>query len=262
MGHLKHALSLAVGLAALAVPAAAGEVWKPIFNGRDLTGWTPKITHRPLGENWRNTFRVEDGVLRVVYDQYDTFKDEFAILIYRQPLANYRLRLEYRMMGPGMPGAPVWAVRNSGVMLHGQAPETMALHQRFPVAVEAQFLAGAPGENRPTGNVCTPGVTVSIGGTPMAEHCRNSSSRTFPEGEWVRFEAEVRGSRVMRHWVNGELVMEYADIRLAPAEFPEFAADPAAVGGQAGAPVESGYISLQGEGHPVEFRRVEVLELR
>lgn len=257
MGALTRLL---LALAASLAPSLAGAAdWRPIFNGRDLDGWIPKVAGHPLGENWRDTFRVENGVLKVAYDKYDRFNGEFAHLIYRQPLASYRLRLEYRFLGPQTPGAPAWAVRNSGVMLHGQAPDTMALDQTFPISIEAQFLGGAPGETRPTGNVCTPGVTVSIGGAPMREHCRNSASRTYPEGEWVQFEVEVRGSRLIRQVVNGETVLEYGDVRLAPQEFAGLKATSAAVTAEA---LGSGYISLQGEGHPVEFRKIEVLDLR
>lgn len=260
MGALSRlVLALAVSLAPSLACAAD---WRPIFNGRDLDGWTPKVAGHPLGENWRDTFRVEGGVLKVSYDKYDRFRGEFAHLIYRTPLSSYRLRLEYRFLGPPTPGAPAWAVRNSGVMLHGQAPETMALDQSFPISVEAQFLAGAPGETRPTGNVCTPGVTVSIGGVPMKEHCRNSVSRTYPEGEWVRFEVEVQGARLVRQIVNGETVMEYADVRLAPAEFAGLAAGSSAYAGRGEELLSTGYISLQGEGHPVEFRKIELLQLR
>jgi len=257
---MRALLAATVAILAAAAPAAA-ETWRPIFNGRDLEGWVPKINHHPLGENWRDTFRVRDGVLVVSYERYDAFKDEFAHLIYRTRLSNYRLRLEYRLTGPQTPGAPAWAVRNSGVMLHGQPPETMALDQAFPVSVEAQFLAGAPGETRPTANVCTPGVTVSIAGVPRREHCLNAASKTYPEGEWVRFEAEVQGGRLIRHRVNGETVLEYTDVRLAPAELAQLGAGAAALPKDA-APLDGGYISLQGEGHPVEFRNIEVLEAR
>lgn len=256
---MRRAAVLAL-LLALAPAAARSAEWKPIFNGRDLSGWVPKVNHRPAGENWRDTFRVRDGVLVVSYAGYERFSDEFAHLIYETPLSSYRLRFEYRITGPGVPGAPAWAVRNSGVMLHGQAPGDMQLHQRFPVSVEAQLLAGAPGQTRPTGNVCTPGVTVTIAGVPMAEHCRNSSSKTYPEGQWVRFEVEVHGARLVRHIVEGETVMEYGDLRLAPSENAEFAAAPANPA-TAGTPLARGYISLQGEGHPVEFRNIELMEL-
>lgn len=250
---------LAGAVVALAgLPAAAAD-WKPIFNGRDLDGWVVKINHHPAGENWRDTFRVEKGVLRVSYDQYPVFKDEFAHLIYTRPLSAYRLRLEYRFVGPQTPGTPAWAVRNSGVMLHGQAPAAMTLDQPYPVSVEAQLLGGAPGETRPTGNVCTPGVTVSIDGVPFRGHCKNSNAPTFQDGEWVRFEVEVHGARVVRQYVNGKLVMEYGDITLDPSEFKRFAnIDP---GEARPGPLDHGYISLQGEGSPVEFRNIELMEL-
>lgn len=254
---MKAALALACAL--LPATAAAQPRWEPIFNGRDLSGWVPKINHRPLGENWRDTFQVKDGAIRVSYAGYDLFKDEFGHLIYRTPLSSYRLRLEYRFLGPQTPGAPDWAVRNSGLMLHGQRPQDMALDQPFPISVEAQFLGGAPGETRPTANVCTPGTAITIAGKPVAEHCTNSASKTYPEGEWVRFEVEVLADKRVRQYVNGQLVMEYGDIRLEPSEFKRFAnVEP---GGLTPAPLTSGYISLQAEGHPIEFRRIEVMKL-
>jgi hypothetical protein len=240
----------------LALPAGAqaAEAWKPLFDGKSLAGWIPKINHRPLGENWRDTFRVRDGALVVAYDKYDRFKDEFGHLFYRTPFTSYRLRFEYRFTGPQTPGAPGWAVRNSGVMLHGQAPQTMALDQTFPISIEAQLLGGATGETRPTGNVCTPGTMVSVNGVPMREHCRNSTAKTYPEGQWVRFEAEVRGARLVRHIVNG-------DVRLAPGELKGLGAR-ADLAAKGDAPLDRGWISLQSEGHPIEFRRIEVMELK
>ena len=52
-----------------ASPLAAAE-WIQLFNGKDLTGWTPKIRYHDLGDNFGDTFRVEDGLLKVSYDQY------------------------------------------------------------------------------------------------------------------------------------------------------------------------------------------------
>lgn len=253
-------LILSAVLALAAAPAAA-EDWKPIFNGRDLTGWTPKINHHPLGENWRDTFQAKDGMLVVSYAGYDKFNNEFGHLIYKTPLSSYRLRFEYRFVGPTTPGAPTWAIRNSGVMLHGQSPESMALDQSFPVSVEAQILAIGSGAGTTTGNVCTPGVTVSVDGVPLKPHCLASKEPSRPEGEWVRFEVEVHGSRLIRQLIDGKTVMEYGDIRLDPSEFAQFGATPVDPA-KAGTPVDRGYISLQAEGHPLEFRKIELLELR
>ena len=252
-------LAAAIANLGLASPAGAAERWKSIFNGKNLDGWLMKINHHPAGENWRNTFQAKDGVLRVDYSQYPKFSDEFGHLIYKTPLSSYRLRLEYRFMGPSPPGAQAWAVRNSGVMIHGQAPEAMALDQPYPIAVEAQLLGGTPGATRPTGAVCTPGVTVSIGGVPQKAHCIDSSAPTFQDGQWVRFEVEVHGARLVRHFVNGVKVMEYTDIKLDPSEYKRFAnVDP---GDAKVAPLDHGYISLQAESGPIEFRKIELMPL-
>lgn len=263
MGPLSRALLAgAAALALTAPPAAAAERWVSIFNGKDLTGWVPKINHHPAGENWNDTFVVKDGTLRVSYDKYGgKFTDEFAHLIYKTPLKAYRLRLEYRFLGGSAPGVPAWAIRNSGVMLHGQAPEAMELNQPYPISVEAQLLGGStPGETRPTGNVCTPGTTVSFDGVPMKDHCRNSTSPTFQDGEWVRFEVEVHGGRLVRQYVNGVKVIEYGDLWLDPTEYKRFAnVDP---GDAKPAPLDHGYVSLQGESSPVEFRKIELMVLK
>lgn len=258
-------LALAVLAAA---PAAGAERWKSLFNGRDLKGWTPKINHHPLGENWNDTFQVHDGAIRVSYAKYARFTDEFGHLMYRTPFSSYRLRLEYRFTGDRAPGAPAWADRNSGVMLHGQAPGTMGLHQTFPVSVEAQFLGGTPGATRPTGNVCTPGVTISIDGAPVKAHCTNADAPTYQDGRWVKFEVEVRGSRRVSHIVEGREVMAYTDLKLAPAEYPgltniDVKSGPGAARAARGeAALDRGWISLQSEGSPVEFRNIEILTLR
>ena len=247
---------------AIAAPAGAAERWRSIFNGRDLSGWVAKINHHPLGENWRDTFEVtKDGTLRVNYGQYPQFKDEFGHLIYKTPLSSYRLRLEYRFLGPSPPGAPSWAWRNSGVMFHGQAPEAMVLDQPYPIAVEAQLLGGNTADDvRHTGNICTPGVTVSVGGVPLKPHCLDSNSKTYRDGEWVRFEVEVHGDRRVRQIVNGEVVMDYTDLKLDPSEFKRFGnidAGDAKVG-----PLGRGYVSLQAESGPVEFRKIELMVLK
>ncbi|MBS0334729.1 MAG: DUF1080 domain-containing protein [Proteobacteria bacterium] len=271
-----HRLICAVAAAsALVLPPAAGPAraapdpalarlpigkWVPIFDGKTLKGWVPKINHHPLGENWRNTFRVEDGKLTVNYDQYPSFKDEFGHLIFKTKLSSYRIRLEYRAMGPSPPGAEAWAVRNNGIMIHGQAPEDMALDQPYPMSVEAQILGGTPGAHRPTGNVCSPGTTISIGGVPQKQHCIESSAPTFQDGEWVKFEVEVHGNRLVRQFVNGVKVMEYTDIWTDPSEYRRFGnIDP---GDRKPEPLGAGYISLQAESAPFEFRRIELMRLK
>ena len=174
-------------------PGAGGSgKWTALFNGRDLDGWTPKIRGYELGDNFGNTFRVEDGVLKVVYDQYEKFDDRFGHLFYKQPFSHYRLRVEYRFVGEQVPGGAGWALRNSGIMIHGQSPESMAKDQSFPVSIEVQLLGGTGRGVRPTANLCTPGTHVVMDGKLWTPHCTNSSSKTYHGDQWVTVELEVR----------------------------------------------------------------------
>ena len=226
-----------------------------LFNGRDLTGWTPKISGHDLGENFANTFRVEDGLLKVRYDGYGDFNSQFGHLFYRAPSSSYHLLIEYRFVGEWAKGTPSWAYRNSGVMLHAQDPKTMLKGQDFPISIEVQFLAGLDdGRPRTTANMCSPGTEVDINGTQARAHCVNSRSKTFPLNEWVRAEVIVRGDTSITHLVNGDTVMTYAKPRIGGGTVNGF--DPAVK--KDGTPLSSGYIALQSEGHPIDFRKVEL----
>src|SRR5262245_56142508 len=172
--------------------------WVSLFNGRNLDGWTPKIKGYDLGDNHADTFRVEDGVLKVSYDKYPTFGGKFGHLFYKDKFSRYLLRVEYRFVGEQAKDGPGWATRNSGVMFHCQAPETMRKDQDFPVSIEAQFLGGLGKGDRPTGNVCTPGTHIVMGGQLITRHCTNSKSKTFHGDQWVTMELEVNGSGTVR----------------------------------------------------------------
>jgi hypothetical protein len=240
--------------AALAVPPA--KQWIPLFNGKNLDGWTPKITGYALGENFGNTFRVEDGVLKVAYDHYENFGNRFGHLFYQTPFSHYRLRVEYRFVGTQIPGGPGWALRNSGIMIHCQDPKTMRQEQDFPVSIEVQLLGGDGTNPRPTLNLCTPGTHVVINGKIEKTHCIDSKSETFHGDQWVSAELEVRVGGVIRHFVNGKLVLEYEQPQLDDTD------SDAKKLIKAGNPLlTGGYISLQSESHPCEFRRVEILPL-
>ncbi|MCB9913562.1 MAG: DUF1080 domain-containing protein [Planctomycetes bacterium] len=244
--------------AAPAEPAAdAPRGWVQLFDGKSLDGWTPKFVGEEVGVNYKDTFRVEDGLLCVRYDQYDAFDGRFGHLFFDVPFAHYRLRVEYRFTGEPCPGGPGWAWRNNGVMLHGQAPETMGLNQDFPCSIEAQLLGGAETGERSTANLCTPGTNVVMNGELVTRHCTDSSSRTFRGDQWVTVELEVHGGGVIRQYADGELVLEYEQPQLDPHD----ADAQRLLVGRASPLLESGTISIQSESAPIDFRRIELLEL-
>lgn len=259
MQKLLPVLLLTFGLPAGAFSAdeESGK-WIPLFNGRNLDGWTPKIRYSECGKNYSNTFRVEDGLLKVRYDGggYDTFGERFGHLFYKDSFSHYRLRVEYRFVGEQCPGGPGWATRNSGIMVHGQTPESMTKDQDFPVSIEVQLLGGDGTNERTTGNLCTPGTHVVMDGKLVKRHCTRSTSKTFHGEQWVTAEVEVRGAEVIRHLINGENVLEYT----AP-QLDEQDANARRLTDKPGVLLTSGTISLQSESHPCDFRKVELLVL-
>ena len=233
--------------------------WISLFNGRNLEGWVPKFAGYPLGQNLHETFRVEEGLLKVRYDRWAAFGGEFGHLFHRRPFSHYVVGVEYRFVGQQVAGAGpalAWAIRNNGVMLHSQSPESMGLRQDFPISLEAQLLGGT-GAPRTTANLCTPGTHVMMHDTLVTQHCINSRSATFAGDQWVRMEALVLGDSVIRHIVNGDTVLTYTRPRMGGGMANN--ALPGVL--QDGKPLTGGYIALQAETAPIDFRKVEVLNL-
>jgi hypothetical protein len=232
--------------------------WIQLFNGRDIDDWIVKLNHHEIDDNYRDTFRVEDGLLKVRYDNYDDFGDRFGHLNYKQPFSHYHLAVEYRFVGTLHRGAPGYAVLNSGVMLHSQDPKTILRDQNWPISIELQFLAGLPnGKPRATGNVCTPGTHVFHKGRLTQAHIIQSSAKTYQPDEWVRAEAIVRGNGSIVHLINGEKVLEYARPQIGGGVVAGY--DPKMF--QEGKALSQGFVALQSEGQPIDFRKVELRQL-
>lgn len=239
------------------------EEWIQLFNGKDLTGWDIKITGYDLNENFANTFRVEEGMLKVSYDQYQQFGNRFGHLYYKQPFSYYKIRVEYRFVGEQLKGAPSYTERNSGVMLHSQSAKTLTKDQLFPVSLEFQLLGGLGKGPRTNGNLCTPGTYVEMNGKDTMAHCINSSSKTLDGDKWVTVEAVVLGDSIIHHIVQGDSVLSYQHPKIGEAAgyFQKaFLNDEWQK--KADTPLKEGYIALQAESHPIHFRKVELLNLK
>jgi len=234
------------------------ENWIQLFNGKDIDDWIVKIRGHAVGDNYKNTFRAKNGVLEVNYDEYDTFDNSFGHIYFKKPFSNYKFRLEYRFTGAQLKDGAAWAHRNSGVMLHCQNPESIGLNQKFPVSIEVQLLGGLGDEDRPTANVCTPGTHIYLQDDLEKSHCITSISKTYHGDQWVKLEVLVRSDSIISHKINGETVLTYYKPQLGgDVDF-----DNEKWKLKDGLPVKSGYISLQSESSPVEFRNIELLELK
>lgn len=233
------------------------EGWIQLFNGKDLKDWNIKIKGFPLGENYLNTFRVEDSLLKVRYDGYQKFDNRFGHLFYKHSYSHYKIRAEYRFVGEQAPEGPGWAFRNSGIMIHGQSAKSMELDQDFPVSIEVQLLGGNGTEERSTLNLCTPGTNVVMNGKLWTQHCTNSTSKTYHGDQWVTVEVEVRGDSIIRHTIDGQTVLEYTQPQLDERDVNYQKLLPA----DKNKLLKKGSISLQAESHSIDFRKVELLNL-
>ncbi|NCI45725.1 3-keto-disaccharide hydrolase [Sediminibacterium soli] len=241
-------------------PPQPEKSWVSLFNGKDINDWFVKIQHHETGDNYGNTFRVEDGILKVRYDRYDSFNNRFGHLYYKKPFAYYHLKFEYRFVPEWRKDAPSYTELNSGVMFHSQDPRTMPKEQDWPISIEMQLLAGLKdGKPRPTGNMCSPGTHIVYQGKLDTRHCINSVSKTYPaDYGWIKAELVVLGDSLITHIINGDTVLQYSKPQIGgdvvnrndPKQKPD------------GKLLSSGFIALQSEGQPVDFRNIRIRELR
>ncbi|WP_233164519.1 DUF1080 domain-containing protein [Pedobacter sp. ASV28] len=232
--------------------------WINLFNGKDLKDWNVKISKHQYNENFGNTFYVQDGLMKVKYDNYENFDKQYGHIFYKKPFSYYLLKIEYRFVGEQAKGGEGWAYRNSGAMLHCQDPSTMLKDQDFPISIEGQLLGGNGKDERPTGNVCTPGTTIEIKDSLFTPHCLNSSSKTYHGDQWVTSEFLVLGDSIIKHIINGDTVLTYTKPKIGGGNVSNF--DPKIK--QDGKALTGGYISLQSESHPIEFRTVKLFDLQ
>ena len=248
------------------------EEWISLFNGKDLSNWNIKFANQDLNVNNRNTFRVQDSMIRIAYDEYDTFDDAYAHLYYKKPFSYYKLRFDYRFTGTQVKGGEDWNVRNSGIMLHSQSAESNDYGQYFPVSIEIQLLGGLDAGKRTTGNVCTPGTALVLDGKVDYRHCINSNSKTYHGDQWVTAEVVVLGGESIAHLIENDTVLKYQLPQIGGGfTNPKMGEEDWISRGvveskdawiaQAGEILTKGYISLQAESHPIDFKNIQLLDL-
>ena len=254
----RYSFSLLVSICMLSICCSSGqrnsiqdiaeqEEWEPLFNGKDLTGWDIKMAGHEVNDNYKNTFRVEDGMLRISYDEYENFDDKYGHMYYQKPFSHYILKFKYRFTGDQTPGGAEWNVRNSGIMYHSQSAEEQTFEQEFPASLEVQLLGGLGSEERHTGNLCTPGTVVYTDGELNPAHCIDSDSKTYHGDQWVSAAIVVLGDSIVHHVIEGDTVLTFTNPQL---------------GEEPGVPLGEGYIAVQAESHPIDFRDIEILNLK
>jgi len=247
------------------------ENWEVIFNGKDLKDWKIKFANQNLNVNYKNTFQIRDSVLKVVYDNYDSFDNNYAQIYYKKPYSYYKLKFEYRFTGNQTRGGAGWAKRNGGIMIHSRSPESNDFSQSCPVSIEVQLLGGLSKGERPTGNLCTPGTAVIMNEKINYNHCILSNSKTYNGDQWVKGEIIVYGGETITHVIENDTVLVYnkpqigggfVDSKLGDIDWTSNGVENKEYWiSKEGEILESGYIALQAESHPVDFRNIRLLNL-
>ena len=236
-----------------------------------MKDWKIKFANQNLNVNYKNTFQIRDSVLKVVYDNYDSFDNNYAQIYYKKPYSYYKLKFEYRFTGNQTKGGAGWAKRNSGIMIHSQSPESNDFGQSFPVSIEVQLLGGLSKGKRPTANLCTPGTAVIMNKKINYNHCIFSKSKTYDGDQWVSGEIIVHGGEKISHVIENDTVLSYekpqigggfVDSKLGDIDWTSNGVENKEYWiSKEGEILESGYIALQAESHPVDFRNISLLNL-
>ena len=233
------------------------EEWITLFGGANYSDWTPKFAGYEIGINHKERFVFKDSLLSVRYTATDSFAGNFGHLFYKNPFSHYKLKATYRFIGEQQQGGPGWAFRNNGLMLHCQSPESMGVDQDFPISLELQLLGGNGTDPRTNANLCTPGTNVIMNDSLFTPHCVNSTSDTYHGDDWVEVEALVLGDSLIRHILDGKVVMEYRKPTMGGGEISGYD-ESVYIEEKA---IDRGFISIQAETHPIDFKSIELLDL-
>ena len=211
----------------LSAAAAASQTvvpeFRPLFNGRDLTGWV-NVNTEP------QTWSVKDGLLICSGRPIGVMRTD-------KQYENFVLHIEWRHMDAG---------GNSGVFVWSDAKPNV--ESRLPNGVEVQMLEldwvklnKRDGFDPPVayvhGELFGVGGVKTVPDNPRGERSKSIENLCKPRGEWNTYTV-VCVDGVIKLAVNGKFV-----------------------NGVSKATQKKGYICLESEGAEIHFRNVKIMEL-
>ena len=227
---MKRAIAAVVLAAAPAIPVAQEPDFKPLFNGKDLSGWVYGVRASGAENKTGKGYQVEDGVLF-------TTKEDGGNLFTEKEYADFVLRFEFKLTENANNGIGIRAP------LQGDAAYT---------AIEIQVLDDS-------GSQYTKLQPAQYHGSVYQMF---PAKRGFqkPVGEWNSEEITVRGRQITVK-LNGTTIV---DANLDDVKDEAVLAkhrDMSKPEGSRGIANTKGHIGLLGHGTRVEFRNIRIKEL-
>lgn len=260
------------------LPKPDAEGWIKLFRGDNTSdfysfmGTSRLVPSKNKGPFPNNVFTVVAG------DTIQSLGSPAGHLIFKQPFSHYRVSFQLRWPG---------SVGNTGLLTKVQEDDT-AQSQGFPRSVECQgdpnqgigqiwalgTLGGqnggtwitfhgkkiphpadwAAGQQATQYDPASPEMDFGGGGDPYNNLIVGKPGYQKPKpaavsnGGWVTVEVESHGKDTTRHFVDGELVMEYRNPRIAPRNNAD----------QVIKYLTSGLFAWQSEGSRVWFRNMKI----
>jgi len=197
---------------------------KPLFNGKDLTGWARIPRHEGAPADQKPGFAIQDGMLVSLPDS-----PEDDLWYTPRKIGNATLRVVYKVSA---------ADANSGVFT------------RIPYAPKSEDDA------------INKGIEVQIQESGDDYHCTGvlysmtkAKARPYkPVGEWNTLEIAMRGARTTVK-LNGVVVTDYDGVAAVPAKKGKYEPD-------RGPRPEEGYIAVQHHGGAatVWFKEITLIQ--
>lgn len=246
------------GCTTLPQQQAAVETWTPLFNGRNLDGWTVAYANKAVDSRPASAlFEVADGAIHAYAQDVAGSPQSQAYIQTVSDYSDYHLRLEYRW-GEKRFAPRVDVVRDAGLLYHvyGAAPEA------WPRGAEFQIQEGDTGDlwaistrvssttDPKTGLYAAPeagGMPVTVGAYDGFERVRHAQLN-LEKPDWNTIDLIVHGDSAV-YMVNGVVNMKVTDIK---------SFDTAS---QSWVRLDHGKIALQAEYAEVYYRNIEIQKL-
>jgi len=242
-------------MSSLALGADSGAGWKPLFNGRNLSGWSVHYASKTAADAPppATIFSVEKGVIHAYPTQAAGSAQPNAYLETNAEYQDYVISLEYQWGEKKFPPR-LELVRDAGLIYHVHRERPAD----WPAGAEAQIQEGDVGDSWAvssqissfvdprTGRYALPengGVPVTVGHDGKFERTRHNKVNEYPG--WNTLEVIVRGDRAT-HVVNGVTNMRVYDLKGWDAASNSWVK------------VDKGRIALQAESAEIFYRNIRI----